>query len=249
MARSTSPDWSSEIALLQKLMPMASEVHIVAGDALLRRFTAASKKPGREQEAKVLAVRLIAEAMSALEDFGALCRAVRLRGDRGIMWHYRYYGTREDQASPQRVADIYKEIVKENFPWNYLRLPWPEEYFNNPDADDPNLIEGLSLVMGASAKWHQAKGFLKVYNRAKHGFTVLDGPGDSAYALAEVSQSGQAKWLRINKCTEWPPRAKMVIATCADGWRQLAGLVILLYEHSYDLNLKPDPSLFPPARG
>ena len=103
MAQPTDIDWPREISVLRQLLPMATTVHVLTTDVLLRRFRQVHKKPDGHQEAKVLAIKLIAEAMSALEDFGALCRAVRLRGDGGLLWNYRKYGQGE-------ISEVYKAI-------------------------------------------------------------------------------------------------------------------------------------------
>ncbi len=244
MAQPTDVDWPREIRVLRQLLPMATTVHVVATEALLRQFTKLRQKPGYEQKTKVLAFKLIAEAMSALEDFGALCRAVRLRGNGGIIWNYREY-------RPGAISKVYKAIQKEGFGWNYLRLYAPAEYVNNPDADNPNLLMDLNLIINSTAKWQQASGMIDVYNRAKHGFTVLAAPpeeenstpraGDSdttIYVLSNVRADGQPEYLRLQKFSEWPEKAKMVVETCADGWRQLAELVIFMHEHG-DLAAEP----------
>lgn len=236
MAQPTDTDWPREISVLRQLLPMATTVHVLTTDVLLRRFRQLHKKPDGHQEAKVLAIKLIAEAMSALEDFGALCRAIRRRGDGGLLWNYRKYGQGE-------ISDVYKTILEGGLGWNYLRLYAPAEYVNNPDADNPNLIWDLDLIINATAKWQQASGMIDLYNRVKHGFTVLAalpeeeestqaGDGDTVYLLAEFRQDGQPEYIPVQKLSEWPEKAKMVVETCSEGWRQLAELVIYMHEHS-----------------
>lgn len=238
MAKPTDVDWLSEIRILRQLLPMATTVHVVTTDALLRRYRQLRTKPDGQQAAKVVAIKVIAEAMSALEDFGALCRAVRRRGDGGLLWNYRNY-------PPGDISDVYKAIQEEGFGWNYLRLYVPAEYVNNPDADNPNLILDLDLIINSTAKWQQASGMLDVYNRVKHGFTVLAAhpedvdDDDTIVVLLKIRSDGQPEYGRITKFGEWPEKAKMVVETCADGWRQLAELVIFMHEHH---NLQAEPT-------
>ncbi len=231
MAQPTDIDWPREIRVLRQLLPMATTVHVLTTDVLLRRFRQVHKKPDGQQEAKVLAIKLIAEAMSALEDFGALCRAIRLREDGGLLWNYRKYRQEE-------ISGVYKTILEGGLGWNYLRLYAPAEYFNNPDAENPNLIMDLNLIINSTAKWQQASGMIDVYNRVKHGFTVLaahpeePADDDTILVLYKIRSDGQPEYGLIPKYGEWPEKAKRVVETCADGWKQLAGLVIYMQEHS-----------------
>lgn len=221
---------------------MASRVHVVAANALLNQFNALSQEEGDEREKRILAVRLVAEAMSALEDFGALCRAVRLREEHGgIISNYLGY-------DPGDISEVYQEIQKQSGAWNYLRLYVPQKYVDLDDSEDPNPFWSLDLILGAAAKWHQVEGAIFAYNSVKHGFRVLDGPssdmenaleGPTLYLLAK---NAEAEPLKLIKLWDWPEKAKMVIDTCADGWKLLAHLVCEMHDDNIGLELTEPPS-------
>ena len=228
MAQTTTPDWSNEIRLLRKLVPMATSVHVLAADALLKEFRRVSRKPGREHETKIFAAKLVAEAMSALEDFGALCNAVRKCGKRGIISPYLDY-------KPGDISKVYEKIQKEQFPWNYLKLPYPQEILEEPDPDKANVALDLDLIIGSAAKWQQVRGMVEVYNGVKHGFRVLSSSPDTENAAEDESlyfltNKGAQEIFQLGKFRDWPERAMMVIQICAEGWRLLAGYVIFLHE-------------------
>jgi len=225
-------DWSAEISLLRALEPVASRVHVVAAEALWGRFEQARRVPNGERDQGIVTVKLITEAMFAMEDSAALCLAVRNRTDRGMAYQYRHYRI----GAPKQV---YEHIVQGGFPWSYLRLSAPQEYVNNPYADDPDLLSGLNLVLGSAARWYQAKGLVDLFNRSKHGFFIVEGATASELkVIMEIKGDGEVQAVTINDFREWCDRSRMVIRTCADGWRDLAELVIFMYEQGYDLARK-----------
>ena len=237
-----SMDFSEDVALLKRMTPMASRVHVVAADALLSQFNALSQGEGDEIEKRILAVRLVAEAMSALEDFGALCRAVRKREEGGIISNYLKY-------SPGDISEVFREIVEGSFGWNYLRLYVPMKFVNNEDqADEENPVLDLDVIIGSSAKWQQVTGMIELYNSVKHGFRVLDDSSldmenaEGGPTLYLLTRDSEAEPLKLNKLWDWPERAKMVIQTCAEGWKQLADLVCFMHDNNYGVKLTEPPS-------
>ena len=106
----------------------------------------------------------------------------------------------------------------------------------------------LDLIVSSTAKWQQASGMIDVYNRVKHGFTVLAAhpeevdDEDTIVVLFKIRSDGQPEYGRITKFGEWPEKAKMAVETCADGWRRLAELVIYMHEHG-DLAYPAPPPL------
>ncbi len=232
MSSAGTPDWSAEISLLRTLVPVASSVHVVTSDALWRGFKKACRAPNGEHDQAIVTIKLITEAMFALEDLAALCLAVRNRAS-GIAYQYRKYKIGDP-------SEVYKHILQSGFPWSYLRIFAPPEYINDPDAENPNALWDLNSILGSAASWHQAPKMLELFNRSKHGFFIVKGSTASQLdVITSVAEDGAVTRVVIDHLREWCDRSRMVIQTCSDGWRALANLVIFMHERGYDLSDLP----------
>jgi len=115
---------------------------------------------------KLLAVKVYAEFMSAIEDLGALCIAIRHRDDRnGLIYAYLTCGQRGNPYAPDTsLRDIF-ELMQPGLGFaSALKVPSLQELLE----DNPALNESPVLYL------FDARGLVRAYNKTKHGFVVVE---------------------------------------------------------------------------
>lgn len=126
-----------------------------------------------DDDKKVLAVKLFAEYISALEDLGAMCIAIRHRDeDMGLVYSFLTY-------RPTNV-EMFKFFQSDDGLTTGLRLP----SLNDIISADPSLLKirfqdlyheaNDELKLAADTYLKNNYALVRAYNKTKHGFVVVN---------------------------------------------------------------------------
>jgi len=131
---------------------------------------------------KLLAVKVYAEFMSAIEDLGALCIAIRHRDDRnGLIYAYLTCGQRGNPDAPDTsLRDIF-ELMQPGLGFaSALMVPNLQELLaDNPalkESPVPQLYDELGTLLSTASKVYlfDERALVRAYNKTKHGFVVVE---------------------------------------------------------------------------
>jgi hypothetical protein len=128
----------------------------------------------------MLAVKVYAEFISSLEDFGALCVAVHHRESiQGIIRSYLRYDQHRVKPAPSIcVSGIFKLALPPDRIQTALRLPQLADVLaQTPKAIHDNVIRAYQetdrlLLEVAKTYLFDGQAYIRAYNKAKHGFVV-----------------------------------------------------------------------------
>lgn len=151
--------------------------HLAAAEALMHRIRASRD----DDERRLLAVKIYAEFIAAMEDIGALCIAIRHRQDSaGLVYAYLTYGQVRRPGSPAtKLNKLFEAALDGNGLANALELPDLSTVFRNVPSikhfPTPSLYEEANkvLAMVAKAYLHDNGAYVRAYNKTKHGFVVV----------------------------------------------------------------------------
>lgn len=249
MTRKTTVNWAVEVETLRDLSVTVCEGHRIAAEALWNHIATAPTRQGGVLEQKVLTAKLAAEDISALEDLGALALSIGKRARGGIVRAYLSY-------KPGDVPRFYKR-VQEGVPVREL-LWLPSDQALQPFIDRSAMkifltaLDGLqSALETAAANYLALNGKLVLtYNKIKHGFVVvvrLDKlvPGkepptkwrQNVNVLTGIRPNGSVLYTDVERSPEMLERLMGVINTCGQTWKELALLMIWLWEQQVPLDM------------
>lgn len=242
-------NWEVEVEALRDLSVTAGESHRIAAEALWDSIAAAPSRKDGVLEQKVLTAKLAAEMISALEDLGALALSIGNRVGAGILYEYLNY-------KPREVTQFYKRIQQGVPVRELLRLPEDEalqSFMGRPSTK--TFVKGLdglqSAMETAAVNYLALNGKLVVtYNKIKHGFVVVvrlgklvpgkEPPTDwqqNVNILTGISANGSILYTDLERSPEMLESLMGVIKTCAQTWKELASLILFLWEQHVPLDM------------
>lgn len=168
-----------DLLFLTDLLGMAKANRLVNAHLLDQAARSGAVPEGldRQRYHKILRVKLFQEFVLGVEEVGALCFAVRERGDNGILFQYLNYDVKD-------IATFYREVLGNVFaPLDVLlALPSRGEIKARVASDEAERIflffevYGNWLRQGADVYVENEKAAVRAMNKAKHGFTVVNDP-------------------------------------------------------------------------
>lgn len=165
------------ISFLRDYNEFGSRSHLLTANAIKNAIDSSADADDK----KVLAVKAYSEFISALEDLGAICIAVRHRDDgRGIVYAFLTYGQTRNRFAPKTsLREIFRLCQSGNGLSEALLLP-PLEAILSLESDlRPTILPTLYqqanvfLSQAGSAYLHENGAFVRAYNKTKHGFVVV----------------------------------------------------------------------------
>lgn len=131
---------------------------------------------------QLLTVKIYGEFVSAIEDLGALCVAIKHRNDElGLIYAYLTYGQGRNPNAPKtRLPEILRLMEDGDGLTSALALPSLADILSrNPALSNtilPDLYQQTNTVLAVASKSYSASDGLLVraYNKVKHGFVVVD---------------------------------------------------------------------------
>ncbi|MEW6241639.1 MAG: hypothetical protein AB1564_12595 [Chloroflexota bacterium] len=177
--------------------------HLCIANALAERISFSSDP----KERSLLAVKMYSELISALEDLGALCIAIRHREEGlGIVYNYLSYGQSHNPHSPKTSTRKMFELcnVDSRVLVTALNLPALEDVVRSFPAESKTfsqLYSVLNQFLPYAAnlylyKDRQVDVVMRAYNKMKHGFVVVD---NAAFINPDViSPSDDACWILLD---------------------------------------------------
>lgn len=164
------------ISFLRDYNEFGSRGHLLAVQAIKQSFVTLAN----DDDKKVLAVKAFGEFVSALEDLGAICIAVRHRDDDlGIVYAFLTYETRKPFAPKTSLKKIFQLCRAGNGLEDALLLP----SINNiilgmPELGStsaPTLYREANILLSqaASVFLQEDNAVIRAYNKTKHGFVVV----------------------------------------------------------------------------
>lgn len=209
-------DNSITLRFLRDYQGFASRGHLVTASALRERMHTSDEA----DERKLLAVRVYAEFIAALEDLGALCIAIRHRNDdMGLVYGYLTYGqTRNAHAPKTSLREIFKLISTGNVLAVTLCLPTIKDISQAaPELMEtalPQLYAETNMILNQVGKTylHDNGTLVRIYNKTKHGFVVIsdDHVFDPKHGTGSVLDG---TWIVVNNPNYLPhqdPEDRMV---------------------------------------
>lgn len=244
-------DWDADIAALQDLTMTACESHRMVGELLMDGLAAASDRADAPLYQKILMAKLAAETVSALEDLGGLAWSVRNRSKGGILDRYIVH-------TPLHVRQIYESIRVGTQIRDLLKLAKESVIADRLSADDLNAfhsgLEGLERSFNAAAANYCSTevDIVKAYNKLKHGFIVivrLDKlmPGKAPLTdwlndvniLTGITDADEIEYVALERSQAMADGLKNVIEMCANTAKELAYLMMFLWERQVPLDASP----------
>src|SRR5271157_3582417 len=172
-------DWIGKkvsISFLRDYHEFGSRGHFLTVNALKTAMLAADDLDDK----KVLAIKAYEEFVSALEDLGAICIAVRHRDDApGLIYAFLSYETRTKFAPKTSLNQVFTFCQNGDGLTSGLRLPTLSEVLAGaPSLKDsilPTFYNEVNVFLAKAAfAYLQLDGALiRAYNKMKHGFIVI----------------------------------------------------------------------------
>jgi len=244
-------NWEVEIDALRDISFIACEAHRIVAEGLWEWCRLAADRHYGAHEQKVLTAKIAAESIAALEDLGALAWSVSNRGNGGIIRNYLSY-------KPKNVDAFYKRVGRGESLGDMLKLPRDDEIAHVLGEDDRELLRQslaeLQRVFEVAAKdYLELDGKLVVtYNKIKHGFVVIHRldklvPGakpptnweQDVNVLTGIRANGSVLYTALERSAGMLESLMAVIKMSGSTSRELASLVIYLFEHGVDLDVRP----------
>ncbi len=175
----TQPDVGTQVAIkfLRNYHEFGSRVHLLTATVLSK----AIEKATDTDDQKLLAIKVFSEFMSALENLGAMCIAIRHRDEElGIVYSFLTYGMTKDKSAPPTTLRQIFEILKSGDGLvSGLHLPPLEEVFKthrlSSQEDILTMYRETNIVLSQAAAMYLAENqaLVRAYNKTKHGFVVV----------------------------------------------------------------------------
>lgn len=241
-------NWDTEIVALQDLTMTAFESHRIVAELLLASMNASD--PLRQ---KILTAKLAAEMVSALEDLGGLAWSIRSRSDHGILDRY-------IKHEPKTAREIFQSIRDGKRLRELLNLPDPSLIATKLSVDDLDALDrgldGLerSFEAAAATYCNEKVNIVRAYNKLKHGFIVIvrldklkpgeNPPGDwknDVNILTGFAANGAVKYTALERTSGSLEGFMGVVNMCADTAKELAYLLMFLWERNVSLDMSDAP--------
>jgi hypothetical protein len=164
------------ISFLRDYNEFGSRSHLLAVSAIKQALTTTVD----DDDKKILAVKAFGEFVSALEDLGAICIAVRHRDDGlGIVYGFLTYGTQKPFAPKTSLKKTFQLCQAGNGMVDALCLPTLEKILSSvPELSStiaPTLYQEANTYLShvASVFLKEDGAIIRAYNKTKHGFVVV----------------------------------------------------------------------------
>ena len=166
------------IKFLRDYHEFGSRSHLLTALAL----KAAIDSNPDDDDKKVLAVKLFAEYMSALEDLGAMCVAIRHRDEEmGLIYSFLTYKlTNTTRSLKTSIVEMFKLLQSGNGLSTGLRLPPLSDIISADSSLLKIRFQDLyhqandELKLAADTYLKNKRALVRAYNKTKHGFVVVN---------------------------------------------------------------------------
>lgn len=177
MSDSTDIGTSVAVRFLRDYQGFGSRGHLLAASSVSSSLASAQDSDTR----KLLAVKLFAEFMAALENLGGLCIAVRHRDEgAGIVYSFLTYGTSAPLAPPTTLSAIYNLVRDGDGLSVGLGLPSLAEIISAhqqfSESTLPTMYNEANILLSQAANVYliDDRALVRAYNKTKHGFVVVN---------------------------------------------------------------------------
>lgn len=164
------------VNFLRDYNEFGSRGHLLAVNAIRQNFSTQTD----DDDKKVLAVKAFGEFVSALEDLGAICIAVRHRDDGlGIVYSFLTYQSQKPLAPKTKLKEVFQLCQSGNGLVDALHLPTLEQILagmpelQSTSASSLYKQANTFLSQAASAYLSENGATIRAYNKTKHGFVVV----------------------------------------------------------------------------
>ena len=168
---------SVAVRFLRDYQGFGSRGHLLAVESLSESIRSTRDDDAR----KLLAVKVFAELMAALENLGALCIAVRHRDDSvGLVYSFLTYESREKMAPPTKVREMYDLVRGGDGLTRGLKLPSLADIIaaheKFAESTLPKLYSEANILLSQAANVYlvDERSLVRAYNKTKHGFVVVN---------------------------------------------------------------------------
>lgn len=175
----TQPNVGTQVAIkfLRNYHEFGSRVHLLTATILSETI----EKATDTNDQKLLAIKVFSEFISALENLGAMCIAIRHRDEGlGFVYSFLTYGmTKDKSAPPTTLRQMFEMLKSADGLVNGLRLPPLEEIFKthrlSSQEDIPTMYRETNIALSQAAATYlaQDQAAVRAYNKTKHGFVVV----------------------------------------------------------------------------
>lgn len=192
------------LRFLRNYAEFGSRGHLFSARALQERM----RSTENSDERKLLAVKVYAEFIAALEDLGALCIAICHRNEGvGLVYSYLTYGQPRKPKSPKTtVKQMFEMTIQGNALTSALQLPSLTEISKlAPESPViPQLYKetDILLTQAANAYLLHDSAFVRAYNKTKHGFVVVS--DEHAFQPDDPHYLSNACWI-VSDNPEYDP--------------------------------------------